>query len=114
MNYVLSRLLPFVIASASGIKTSTTADSIVSYAAGIAAAVVALAVIFFIAKNAWQYIHGSGSVSAWKIFGIVIMLCFMIGLIFLAVNYKSIGNSASEIGNKALETINTEAGNILP
>lgn len=114
MNYVLTQLLPFVIANANGIKTSTSADNIVSYAAGIGAAVVAIALIFFIAKNAFQYIKGSGSVSAWKIFGVVIMLCFMIGLIFLAVNYKSIGNSASEIGNKALETINTEAGNILP
>jgi hypothetical protein len=35
-------------------------------------------------------------------------------LIFLAVNYTSLGNTASDIADKAVEQVNSEASNILP
>lgn len=115
MNLLLSKIamyLPIVVASAD-VKTSTFIDNLVGYGAGVAGGIVALFLIFSIAKDGFKFAKGEGSVSIWQILGKIIFLILLIGFIFLAVNYKTLGQKSQDVGNKAINTINTEVGNVL-
>lgn len=119
MNLILSKIamyLPIVVASASGasVTTSSFIDNLVGYGAGVAGGIIALFLIISIAKDGFKFAKGEGSVSIWQILGKIVFLILLIGFVFLAVNYKTLGDNAQKIGNKAINTINTEAGTVLP
>lgn len=118
MNLLLNKIamyLPIIVASAdTKVKTSSFIDNLVGYGAGVAGGIVALFLIISIAKDGFEFAKGQGAVSIWKILGKIIFLILLIGFIFLAVNYSTLGDQAQNIGNKAINTINSEAGNVLP
>lgn len=112
LDAIISQILPFTVASAAG--TSSFIDNLVSWGAGLAGGIIAIALMISLVKDAIDFAKGSGSGSFWKILGKAVFLVLMIGLVFLAVNYKSLGNTAMGVGNKAIDTINTEVNTILP
>lgn len=115
MAYFLTKLLPFIIAFANnGPKDSTFITNLVSWAAGIGGGIVAVFLIVSLAKDGIEFAKGQGSVSIWKILGKAVFLILIIGLIFLAMNYKSLGNTAKSVGDKAINTVNTEVNSVLP
>lgn len=77
-------------------------SKILVWAGSIGGALVAVALIFSIVKDAMGYIKGSGSNSIGKIIGKIILLVFMIGVISLAASGGFTGLSKT-LGNKATE-----------
>lgn len=112
----LLKFLPFVMAYAA--NTTVTQPSFISkiigWAAGLGGGIVAIFLIVSLVKDGIEFAKGQGSVSIWKILGKALFLILIIGLIFLAVNYQSLGNKASNIGNDAVNAIDTEMNTILP
>lgn len=115
MAYVLAKVLPFIVAFANnGPASSTFISNLVSWAAGIGGGIVAVFLIVSLVKDGIEFAKGQGSVSIWKILGKAVFLILIIGLIFLAINYTSLGNTAKSIGDKAINTVNTEVNSVLP
>ncbi|MBQ8218185.1 MAG: hypothetical protein IJZ79_02675 [Bacilli bacterium] len=113
MSYIL-QYLPIIIATASSPTTSTFMDKVLGWAAGIGGAIIAIFLIVSLVKDGIEFAKGQGSVSIWKILGKAIFLILIIGLVFLATNYKTLGNTAKGIGDKAINTVNNEINVILP
>lgn len=112
MNFILT-WMPFVMAFADpAVSNSAFMDKVIGWAAGFGGGIVAVFLIVSLAKNGIEFARGQGSVSIWKILGQALFLIIIVGLIFLAVNYKNLGNTASQIGNKAVNTVNTEVGTL--
>lgn len=101
---ILSIFMPFIVASAAqGTPTVTTpplVGTILGYVGGIGGGIVAIFLIVSLVKDAIAYANGNGSNSIWKIIGKVLFLILMIGLIFLAMNYGVLGNTAKGIAEK--------------
>ena len=115
MTYIFARLFPLITAFANATPgNSTFITKLVGWAAGIGGGIVAVFLIVALVKDGIEFAKGQGSVSIWKILGKAIFLILIIGLIFLATNYKSLGNTAKSVGNKAIKTVNTEVNNVLP
>lgn len=113
---ILAQFLPFITAAANNnsATSSTFIDGLVSWGAGIGGGIVALFLIVALVKDGIEFAKGQGSVSIFKILGKAVFLVLIIGLVFLAVNYKSLGNTAMSIGQNALNTVETEMNTILP
>lgn len=116
---MLSKFLPFipVAAASSGTATATTppiVNTILGYVGGIGGGIVAIFLIISIVKDSISLANGQGSGSMWKIIGKVLCLVLMIGLIFLALNYGVLGNTAKDIGqnvlNQGTDIINSAIG----
>lgn len=105
------KFMPFMIAFAGN---ESFVDKLVKWAAGFGGGIVAVFLIVSLVKDGIEFAKGQGSVSIWKILGKAIFLILIIGLVFLAQNYKTLGNTAKGIGDKAVNTVNTEMNNILP
>lgn len=99
------KYLPFCTAFAAG---SGTMSKIVSWAAGIGGGVVALFLIISLAKDGIGLAKGSGDSSILKIIGKALFLILIIGLIYLAVNYDSLGNKAKNVADKGTNILDTE------
>lgn len=119
MSFLISlalKFLPFVTAYAA--SPAVTAPSFISgligWGAGLGGGIIALFLIVSLVKDGIEFAKGQGSVSIWKIIGKALFLILIIGLIFLATNYSSLGNTAKEIGNKAINTVNNEVNVVLP
>jgi hypothetical protein len=80
--------------------------NIVSYAAMIGGAILAIFLIVGIVKDGIAYAKGGGSI--FPIIGKALFLILCIGLIFLALQYKNIGNKAATLAEKGINIIETE------
>lgn len=115
MIYYLMQFMPFVVANAApSVTESNFVNNLVGWGAGIGGGIIALFLIVSLVKDGIEFAKGQGSVSIWKILGKAVFLILIIGLIFLAVNYKSLGDTASKVGNKAINTVNNEVNTVLP
>ena len=103
------KYLPFCTAFAAG----GTMGKIVSWAAGIGGGVVALFLIISLAKDGIGLAKGSSDSSILKIIGKALFLILIIGLIYLAVNYESLGKKAESIADKGVNTVDTEVNKAL-
>ncbi len=78
----------------------------------IGGALVGIALIVSIVKDAMGYLKGSGSNSVGKIIGKVLLLILMIGIITVAAKggFSSLGEKAAkkanDVGNDAVDVIN--------
>lgn len=84
-------------------------SGVVKWAAGIGGGLIALFLIVSIVKNAVGYAKGSGSSSIFKIIGEALFLILLIGLIFIAVRYTTLGNTASGIAQQGVTIVEQQA-----
>lgn len=109
----LTKLLPFAIAFADGDGGTGFMAKLVGWAAGIGGGIVALFLIVSLVKDGIEFAKGQGSVSVFKIIGKALFLILIIGLVFLAVNYATLGNTAKDLGQGVIDKVNDEANVIL-
>ena len=119
MNFLISlalKFLPVVTAYADNATVTSPAviSKLIGWGAGLGGGVIAIFLIVSLVKDGIEFAKGQGSVSIWKIIGKALFLILIIGLIFLATNYSTLGNNAKNIGNKAINTINNEVNTVLP
>lgn len=84
-------------------KLSGIFDGLLSTVAIIGGALVAIALIISIVKDAMGYIKGSGSNSIGKIIGKVLLLIVMIGIIAVAGSMKNGSGGFMGLGKTAAE-----------
>ena len=114
MGYLL-KFLPFVTAFAEDEAVQPSfMDGVIKWAASIGGAIIAIFLIISLVKDGMEFAKGQGSVSIWKILGKAVFLILIIGLIFLAQNYQTLGTTAQGIGNNAFNVIGNEVNSILP
>ncbi len=119
MNAIIMLIMkycPFLVAFAEGatLQTPSFINNIVGWAAGLGGGLVAIFLIVSLVKDGIQFAKGQGSVSIWAILGKALFLILIIGLIFLALNYTTLGNAAKNIGNKGINTVVNETNTIIP
>ena len=93
--------------------TASTMSNLVKWAGTIAGGLIAVFLIYSIAKDAFGYIKGSGDASMFKIVTKVIFLMLCVGLIVVAQNYQSWMNQAAGIANSGINLINNAANEVL-
>lgn len=91
------------------VSENSLMTGVVRWAAGIGGGLIALFLIVSIVKNAVGYAKGSGSSSIFKIIGEALFLILLIGLIFIAVRYTSLGNTASGIAEQGVQIVEEQA-----
>lgn len=123
MSYLLAKILPFTMVLAAapaaatngpGVTTPAFITTIIAWAAGVGGGIVAIFLIIALVKDGIELGKGSGNASIFKILGKALFLILIIGLIFLALNYQSLGNTARNIGQKAIDITGNEVTNMLP
>lgn len=109
----LIKLFPFIDAFAADatVKKNDTISQIVGWVAGIGGGIVAIFLVVSLVKDGVGLAKGSGDSSILKIVAKAIFLILIIGLIFVAVNYFALGESARDVANKTVSTITSEAKN---
>ena len=80
-------------------------QNIVAFAAGIVGGLIALFMIFAIFMEAKNLIKGEGSASIWKLLGKVLVFILMIGLVYVAIGYTSLGQSAKDVADKGVGAV---------
>ena len=105
------KAMPVALDIADNVTENSFMTNVVQWAAGIGGAIVAIFLIISIVKDGLAYAKGGGSVL--PIIGKVLFLILCIGLIFLAVNYATLGNKAAVIANNAVDIVDNEASTIL-
>lgn len=95
-------------------NTSNTMTGLVKWAGTIGGALIAIFLIYSIAKDSFEYIKGSGSGSIFKIITKVIFLMLMIGLIVVAQNYQSWMGQAADIANKGTNLVGDIVNELIP
>jgi len=105
------KAMPVVLDTVDNVTENSFMTGVVQWAAGIGGAIIAIFLIIAIVKDGLAYAKSGGSIL--PIIGKVLFLILCIGLIFLAVNYASLGNTASDIADKAMSQVETEAGALL-
>lgn len=110
---ILIKYLPFIMAFATTPPKNSFISGVVTWAAAIGGGIVAIFLVVSLVKDGIEFAKGQGSVSIFKIIGKALFLILIIGLIFLAVNYDTLGQQAQNVGNKAIGTVNNEIGNII-
>ena len=83
----------------------TAVSFIVAFAAGIVGGLIALFMIFAIFMEAKNLIKGEGSASIWKLLGKVLVFILMIGLVYVAIGYTSLGQSAKDVADKGVGAV---------
>ena len=104
------KAMPVALEVADTVTENSFMTNLVQWAAGIGGAIVAIFLIISIARDGLAYAKGGGS--PLPIIGKVLVLILCIGLIFLAVNYESLGNKAATIAGSAVDVVDSEASNI--
>lgn len=107
LTAIFAKILPFTLAFAATENGFMT--NLVQWAAGIGGGIIAVFLIVSLVKDGIEFAKGQGSVSIFKIIGKALFLILIIGLIFLAVNYNSLGTTASDLGNDVINIVNNEA-----
>lgn len=105
------KAMPVALEIADNVTENSFMTRVVQWAAGIGGAIVAIFLIVSIVKDGIAYTKGGGS--PLPIIGKVLSLLLCIGLIFLAVNYASLGNKAATIAGSGVDIVESEAGNLL-
>ena len=117
MNVLLMNAVARVGAVASQVMPLATKDimgNLVTWAGTIAGALIAVFLIYSIAKDAFGYIKGSGDASIFKIVTKVLFLIICIGLIVVAQNYENLMNIGAGVANSALDQVNGIADELIP
>ena len=110
----LMKYMPMIGAFAdTATTTNGTMDGIVKWVAGIGGGIVAVFLIISLAKDAIGIAKGSGDSSIMKVIGKALFLILIIGLIFLAMNYSSLGGTAGDIANKGIDVVDKEVNSAL-
>lgn len=78
---------------------------IITWAGGIAVAVL----IIFLVKDVLKLVKGDGAGDLGKIIIKALSVFLIIGFMFVAKNYMGLGQSASNIGDKIVDTVVSEA-----
>lgn len=107
----LMKYMPVIDAFAA--TSSGTMSRVVKWVAGIAGGIIAIALIISLVKDGVGLAKGSGDSSILKVIGKALFLILIIGLIYVAVNYDSLGKKAETIANKGINTVNTEVNKAL-
>lgn len=94
-------------------NTEATMKNLVTWAGTVAGALIAIFLIYSIAKDAFGYIKGSGDASIFKIITKVIFLMLCVGLIVVAQNYQDWMNKAANVANSAIDVIDNVANEII-
>lgn len=107
ISNILFNLLPIIPVAASGntaptVQTPSIVSQVLGIVAGIGGGILAIFLIISLVKDGIAYSTGNGSNSVWKIIGKVLFLILLIGLIFLAMNYMVLGNTAKTFGENVL------------
>ena len=110
----LAKFLPITVAFASEAAEVPFMNSVISWVAGVGGGIIAIFIIVSLVKDGIEFAKGQGSTSIWKILGKILFLFLILGLIFLTINYESIGKTAQGIGDKAINIVNNEATGIMP
>lgn len=105
----MSSLLPFLFAYAD----TGVMGGVVSWFAGIGGGIVAICLIISLIKDGVGYAKGSGDASVIKIIGKVIFLIVIIGVIYMAVSYKTLGATGKTIADKGVEIADGEINDAL-
>ena len=106
----LAKLFPFIDGfAATAVKENSTISKVVGWVAGIGGGVVAIFLVVSLVKDGIGLAKGSGDSSILKIIAKALFLILIIGLIFVAVNYFALGNSAKDVASKTVSTITSEA-----
>ena len=109
----LFMLLPFVAQYLPVNIVLADGSSFVTWVGGSAGGIVAILLMISIVRDVWGLVTGKGQASPIKIVGKVLFLILCIGLIYLALNYTSLGKTASELGQKAVDKLDSEAKDVL-
>lgn len=113
MNVIMATILtwaPTIIQLDAEVAENDFINKIIGWGAGIGGGILALFLIYAIIKDGIAYAKGGGSI--FPIIGKVLFLILCIGLIFLAVNYKTIGDKFKSLGNKAVNIVEEQANTI--
>lgn len=113
MNLALSKLLTYLPMVTAFASSNGTMDKVVKWAGSFGGGVVALFLIIGLVKDGIGYAKGSGDASVLKIVGKVLFLILIIGLIYLAVNYNSLGTKGKNVADKVINNANTEVNQAL-
>lgn len=124
MNLLMTLLIkycPFLVAFANeaaagtGVQVQTPSfiNNILGWVAGLGGGIIAIFIVVSLVKDGIEYSKGQGSTSIWKILGKVLFLLIILGLIFLATNYSSLGNTAKNIGNNGINVITNETNKLI-
>lgn len=105
MELFIAKFLPIVNSYAA---SNGTLSSIVKWVAGIGGGIVAIFLIVSLVKDGIGLAKGSGDSSILKIIAKALFLILIIGLIFLAQNYDSLGEKANGIAGKTINTVGDE------
>ena len=103
------KAMPVALEIADTVTENSFMTRVVQWVAGIGGAIIAIFLIVSIAKDGIAYAKTGGSVL--PIIGKVLFLILCIGLVFLAVNYSSLGNKAASVANGAVDVVDSEANN---
>lgn len=95
------------------INTPSFLSNALGLAAGIGGALIAIFLIYCLVRDGLDFAKGQGSGSIWKIIGKTIFLIIILGLIYVATAYNSLGNKAKTIGNNGINTITNEVDDLL-
>ena len=106
----VAQYLPVNIVLADG---SSFVTSLVKWVGGSAGGIVAILLMISIVRDVWGLVTGKGQASPIKIVGKVLFLILCIDIINLALNYTSLGKTASELGQKAVDKLDSEAKDVL-
>lgn len=113
MNLALSKLLTYLPMVTAFAESNGTMDKIVKWAGSFAGGVVALFLIIGLVKDGIGYAQGSGDASVLKIVGKVLFLILIIGLIYTAVSYDTLGDKGKNVADKVITNANTEVNQAL-
>lgn len=115
MSLLMAKLFPVftALAANNSVKENSFMSGVIAWAAGIGGGIVGLFLIISLVKDGIGFAKGQGDSSIFKIIGKALFLILIIGLIFLAVNYKSLGDKAKTIGDTVINTVDNEATNIM-
>ena len=119
MYVIFSYLMPFMMAfaeSGSGAAAPSGPAFIVEavkWAAGLGGGIVAIFLVVSLVKDGIEFAKGQGSSSIWKILGKAIFLIVMIGLIYVAQNYSTLGTKTQAVAERAVNNVTNEASKLI-
>ena len=114
MSLILAKIMTYMpVMVAFAATKNGFVDKIVGWAAGVGGGIIAIFIIVSLVKDGIEFAKGQGSSSVFKIIGKVLFLLVILGLIYLAMNYDTLGTTACNLGNNAVNTINNEVNNTL-
>lgn len=97
MEMYTSVILPY----ATGLKI----DAVLTTAASIVGGIIALVFLIYVAKDAFNLIQGNGKASFGSIITKLLIAIFLIGVVFIMVNYQQWGEKGKSMGTTVINTV---------